>query len=848
VKPAPQPAARLSRLPSSPRLRPLVLALMSIGSAAPAWAQDQPQPAPPTTTLERVEVIGASPLPGLDLRKDQVAAPVQTATGAQLQRSGATSLGDFANRRLNGVHINEMQGNPMQPDVNFRGYTASPLLGTPQGLSVYMDGVRLNQPFGDVVSWDLIPTSAISTITLMPGSNPLFGLNTLGGALAVETKDGHNNPGGAVEAGYGSSGRLTGGFELGGSNAAGWDWFTTAQYFNEDGWRQASPSEVIQLFSKVGWRDARTRISLTASLANSDLIGNGLQEQRFLQRDYSSVYTIPDQTQNNSTFFNLAATREINESFSFSGNAYYRHINTTTLNGDINDDSLDQSVYALSADDQAALTAAGIPFPSAPMNASNTPFPYLRCVAQVLQNDEPGEKCNGLLTRGNNSQSNYGLGSQLSWHGDAMGAKHLFVAGAALDFGRVDFQQLTQLGYLNPDRSVTGVPAYADGVSGGDVDGEPLDTQVNLRSRTRTWSLFASETASFGNTVNLTVSGRYNHTTVENRDQLRSAPDPASLDGDHTFKRFNPAIGLTWNPSRVWQFYAGYNEGSRAPTAIELGCANPEQPCKLPNSMAGDPPLNQVVTKTIEAGLRGDLGGGTSWHAGVFRADNHDDILFVADDAAGFGYFKNFGKTRRQGVELGAATKFGPLGLSLNYTYVDATYRSAETVSGAGNSTNDAGPGLEGAIQISPGDKIPLIPKQMLKAGLDYDISPKWGLDLDLIAVASSYARGNENNQHEPDGSTYIGPGYSPGYAVWNLGARYKPVKGLTLSVRVDNVLDRQYSTAAQLGNTGFDANGNFLARPLPQNADGDYPQRGATFFAPGAPRRFWVGMRYEFD
>ena len=84
-----------------------------------------------------------------------------------------------------------MQGNPFQPDVNYRGYTASPLLGTPQGLSVYMDGVRLNQPFGDVVSWDLIPRLAICHRSpLMPGSNPLFGLNTLGGALAMQTKDG----------------------------------------------------------------------------------------------------------------------------------------------------------------------------------------------------------------------------------------------------------------------------------------------------------------------------------------------------------------------------------------------------------------------------------------------------------------------------------------------------------------------------------------------------------------------------------------------------------------------------------------------------------------------------------
>ena len=152
----------------------------------------------------KVEVIATTPLPGVDLPLSQIPAPVQTAIDRDIEESGALDLADFLNRRLNGVHVNEMQGNPFQPDISFRGYTASPLLGTPQGLSIYMDGVRLNQPFGDVVSWDLIPRMAISAIALMPGSNPLFGLNTLGGALSIQTKDGRSNPGTTVQAIYGS--------------------------------------------------------------------------------------------------------------------------------------------------------------------------------------------------------------------------------------------------------------------------------------------------------------------------------------------------------------------------------------------------------------------------------------------------------------------------------------------------------------------------------------------------------------------------------------------------------------------------------------------------------------------
>jgi outer membrane cobalamin receptor len=109
------------------------------------------------TTLPAVEVIGNMPLPGMSQPRNEIAAPVQSASSRDIERTGALDLGDFMNRRLGSVHVNEMQGNPFQMDVNYRGYTASPLLGTPQGLSVYMDGVRMNQPFGDVVSWDLIP-------------------------------------------------------------------------------------------------------------------------------------------------------------------------------------------------------------------------------------------------------------------------------------------------------------------------------------------------------------------------------------------------------------------------------------------------------------------------------------------------------------------------------------------------------------------------------------------------------------------------------------------------------------------------------------------------------------------
>lgn len=843
----------MQTIPSASRRRAVLapVAAAAIAACSPAaFAQSAP-----ITTLPTVEVIGITPVPGVGLPKEQIPAHVQTAKSADIDRSHALDLTDFMSRRLGGVHLNDVQNNPFQPDLNFRGFTASPLLGTPQGLSVYVDGVRMNQPFGDVVSWDLIPRAAIASLALVPGSNPLFGLNTLGGALSVVTKDGLNHPGSSVQLSAGSHARVALEFESGGSRPDGLNWYVSGNRFHEKGWRQASPTDVAQLFGKLGYKSADTTLALSVALADNDMTGNGLQEQRLQARDYASIYTSPDNTVNRSSMLNLEGTRRLDGGLTLSGNAYYRRIRTSTLNGDVNDDSLDQAVYQPSAAEQTALTNAGYTgFPTSGATAANTSFPTWRCIANALLNDEPAEKCSGVLNTTHTLQTNYGLSGQLSWDGLLDGRSNLVVVGAAVDVSRVRFTQGSELGYINPDHSVTGVGAYGDGgVTGGSVDGEPYDTRVDLSARTRTWSVFAADTLALNEQTHLTLSGRYNRTTVKNRDGIITDGSPGSLDGDHVFSRFNPAIGLTWSPSKLLNAYVGYNQGSRAPSAIELGCADPANPCKLPNSFAGDPPLKQVVTGTIEAGLRGGVPKQYSWNLGVFRADNRDDILFVADNQAGFGYFKNFGKTRRQGLEAGLSMRVGEaLNVGVNYTYLDATYRSTETVDGSANSSNDqatAGfPGVEGTITIQPGNRIPLIPRQILKLFADYQLSPAWSLGADVAAVGSSFARGNENNQHRPDGVYYLGSGRNPGYAVLNLSADYRPTPKWALFAQINNVLDRKYSSAAQLGATAFDANGNFLARPFPADANGDRPLQNSTFYSPGAPRSFRVGVKYSFD
>jgi outer membrane receptor protein involved in Fe transport len=835
----------------------LLLGMMLAAEAGVVRAQSKPAPPPtpppaqPPLTFE-ITVIGTTPLPGVEVPPLQVPGPVQTATDRDIDRSGALDVSDFLKRRMNGVFVNEVQSNPFQPDVNYRGYTASPLLGTPQGLSVYLDGVRLNQPFGEVVSWDLIPRIALASTTLSPGSNPVFGLNTLGGALSLRTKDGRSHPGTSIQAVYGSDVRRALEFEHGGHTAAQrFHWYVAGNLFAEDGWREDSPSDVRQVFGKAGWHRDRGDVSISLGHASNSLTGNGLQDFRLLEADQASIYTKPDTTDNRSTLLNVTAGRRIRPNLSLLANGYYRDIRTKTLNGDLNEESLDQSLYQPGAAERAALAAAGYgTIPASGLDASSTPFPSLRCIGNVLLNDEPSQTCNGLINRTGTRQHNGGVAAQLMHRRDIRGRQNRLTVGTAFDRSSVGFVQSTQLGNLNPDRSVTGVDSFGDGgLTGGDAGGEPYDTRVDLDGDVTTWSLFATDTLALGPRAHLTLSGRYNHTTVQNRDAINRGGGPGSLDGDHTFSRLNPSVGVTFDLTPHMNLYGEYGEGSRAATSIELGCADPEEPCKLPNAMAGDPPLDQVVTRTVEGGVRG-TSGGLFWNAGFFRARNTDDILFVMSDQTGLGYFRNFGETLRQGIELGVKHQRGRLSIGAGYTFLGATFESRETVNGESNSSNDAAedgePGLEGNIEIEPGDRLPFTPQHQFKVFADIQVTRRLNLDLDLVAIGESYARGNENNAHEPDGAYYLGAGTVDGYAVVNLGGRYGVTRKIEIVGQVNNLFDQAYATGAQLGPAGFTESGTFIARPLPA-VNGEFPLRHTTFLAPGAPLRGWIGLRLRF-
>jgi len=735
-----------------------------------------------TIELGKVEVVGVTPLSSLGVPIEQVPSNVQTAKAKDIQDQHGLSIADYMSQNMAGVNINEAQNNPYQPDVNFRGFTASPLVGTPQGLSVYQDGVRINEPFGDTVNWDLIPQNAISSIALMPGSNPLFGLNTLGGAISVQTKSGEHNPGGGLQVSGGSWGRWAVEGEYGGKLSNGVSYFFAGNKFEEQGWRDSSPSSVLQGFGKLGWSDEKTDVDISFTGADNELTGNGYQAQSLLPTfGYNSIYTKPDITKNKLGFINAKVSRWLSDELLLTTNAYYRHNRTSSYNGDLNGD-----------------------FGTGAVGNADT--------------------YEGVINQGRTNQKGYGVGAQLTWVLD----KNQLTAGVSADLARINFEQTSQLfSTFDASRGVSGTL-------------DVVNQDVSLKGRSRTWSAFATDTYNVTPKLALTASGRYNNTEINNNDLLIPvAGTLGSLTGSATYQRFNPALGLTYSVVPELNVYAGYNEGNRAPSIIEMGCSDPLSPCNLPNAMAGDPPtLKQVVAKTFEGGVRGKFSDATKWNVSVYRATNFNDLQFIAANSSGAGYFNNVGKTRRQGMDLGLSGEAGDFRWSAGYSYIRATYEGTFDIASDVNSSNHVDGSGNNVITVNPGDNIPGIPKHQLKFRGEWRALPTWTVGASAVLFADQYARGNENNQHQADGVNYMGSGKVGGYGVLNLDTRYTlPNTGWQVFAKVNNVFDREYYTSAMLGTNGFDAAGVFAAGA----------GANETFLAPGAPRAGWIGMRYDF-
>ena len=741
------------------------LALAALAACLPAHAQTGVNPATATEGAA-IEVVGTRPLPGLATPLRDIPASVQSTTSRELAERDARDVPDELGRSFAGVTLNDPQGNSFQQTLNYRGFSASPLLGLPQGLSVFVDGVRVNEAFGDMVNWDLIPRNAIATSHLLSGSNPAFGLNTLGGVLAIHTKSGFAFPGSAIRLGGGSFGRRTLEAETGGHGERA-DYFAAVNLQDETGWREHSPSSLRQGFFKAGWQDSRTDLDVSLSLADNAMQGTQALPVSMLANP-RQAYTYPDRTQNRMSFLTARASRFLGDDVLLSGTTYVRGLRQSTFASNVNGDF-----------DPAAGAAPGNP--------------------------------EAFNARGDLNQRSAGAALQLVIRRELGEAANEFTLGASVDGAAADFSQDRQEAAFTADRGTLGTGDFMPTV------------QVGAQNRNR--GLYFIEQLAPSPQWTFTLSGRYNFATVQLRD--RSGTRPA-LDGDSSFRRFNPGLGASWNPSDAVTLFAAASEGMRVPSPVELTCADPGAPCSLPNQFLADPPLKPVVARTIEAGTRLRPGKQFRMSASAYRSVLSDDIQFVTSGTnTSTGFFQNAGDTLRQGFDLTASARTGDVSLSAAYSVLRAEYLTPFRMHSPNNSSRDAAD----EIAIGRGNKIPGIPSNAVKLFVEWSPVQPAALGLGWISFGRQYARGDENNQDAH--------GALPGYSVVQAFARYRLDRQWELSLKVDNLFDRRYQSFGVLGRNFFTGPGNSF------NPSGASTEQ---FVAPGAPRAVWIALRYETE
>jgi iron complex outermembrane receptor protein len=384
----------------------------------------------------------------------------------------------------------------------------------------------------------------------------------------------------------------------------------------------------------------------------------------------------------------------------------------------------------------------------------------------------------GEIDRTSTATNGFGGSIQAATTAKLLDHDNRFVVGASLDNGRVRFGTTSELGTINQDQFpfVQGVGIYINQPS-GDV------APVGLLAKTLYTGVYATDTFDVTSRLAITAGGRFNNAQINMQDAIGNND---ALNSSNTYSRFNPVIGATFKVSPNVTAYAGYSEANRAPTPLELGCADPLRPCLLDNALVSDPPLKQVVSHTYEAGLRGrydihDKKGLLTWNFGIFHAENTDDIINVASPIPGHQYFQNGGNTLRQGMEAGADLKWDRWNVYANYTWIDATFLSPLTLSSPNNPFANAA----GQIFVVPGNHIPAVPSYRFKAGADYKITAAWTLGADINAVGSQYLVGDQSNLNPK----------VPAYWVVNAHSSYQVSKNVEVFGLVRNLFNQRYYT-----------------------------------------------------
>jgi len=755
-------------------------------------------------------VVTATAVPGTAIDIDKIPGNVQILSTADLIREGSASLTGALNSGLSSVNINDDLDDPFQPDILYRGFEASPVLGTPQGLAVYQNGVRINEAFGDTVNWDLFPDIAINQVELV-SSSPLYGLNALGGAISVTMKNGFTYQGADVELSGGSYGQraITAQYGIE-SGALGF--YIAGRALGWDGWREFSSDRMRDLYAVLSVHTDAATLDFSFTRADNRMNGQGAAPVQELAVNRSLVFTGPQTNINTLDFFTLNGTLKITDAWSLQTVLYYRQFAQTVSNGN-------------TTDYEACANTPGI------LCQPDGVTPLTNSAGQTLPDISNG----GTAFIGENDFElirAWGRGAALQATDDESigGLENHFTLGAAVDYASTSYFTGAQIGVINsqllvlPSNLIVDTPENSQAA----IDnGDPVPVSVD--STNRNLGAYLTDTLTVNPALAVTASGRYNIAHVDLADQLGT-----NLDGYNRFVHFNPALGATYKLLPTVTVYGGWSQNTRTPTASEIECSNPLTPCLLPTNLAGDPPnLRQVVARTEELGLRGKSAiqaartAEVSWNLSLFRTLLHDDIFGIATSVSQ-GFFQNIGDTRRQGIEAGINYRAERWSAFANYSLVQATFQSPLTVPSPSNPSQDA----LGDIQVEPGDHLPGIPDHRLKLGVDYEFIPDWTVGATLNYVSSAYYVGDESNQLAP----------IPGYTTVNLHTAYKPIKHLQFFATFNNLLNRKYATWGILSDpTGIGAPG------IPANGVTNGPGVDNRFLSPAAPFEAFGGVRILF-
>jgi iron complex outermembrane receptor protein len=743
---------------------------LAVLACVPAGARAQ------SFTLPEISVAASTPVPGPGIERDKLPFDSRVLDASAVQRHGPPDALRALEESVGAVTLSNAQNNPFQPSLLYRGFEASPLGGNAQGLAVYLNGARFNQPFGDTVNFDLIPDLAIDRITL-EGANPAFGLNALGGALAIQLKNGFTFHGTEATALGGSFGRYEQTFQHG-QQIGNTGIYVAERVLGDDGYRAHSPSRLRQIYADIGHKVEGSEFHLNYIGAWNSLVGNGSTPVELLALDRNAVFTYPDRTRNEFGRIGLQGNIDVSKDFSLQTNLYYGRLRQQTQNGDATQVGPCATDPAILCDDAGAPIrgAGGGPVPN---SITASPFSRLPAFADRFPAGGPY----ALLNRTSTDSTGFGGTLQGTYTGDLFGHPNRLVMGGSFDGGFTRFGATSEVGGLTLDRGFAG-PGTIFSTEDNAI------TPVDVRARNLYGGLYLQDVFDVTDRLAVNVGGRFNIARIQLRDQLGTA-----LNGDHSFQRFNPNGGLSYKVTPNVTAYAGYSEANRAPTPAELSCADPAAPCSLTNFFVGDPPLKQVVARTVEAGLRGTVpavegGAALTWKAGYYRTQSSDDIQFVSSPTPGRAYFQNVGTTLRQGVEIGAGLTAERWSAFVEYALTDATFQTPLTLNAPLNpfaSPNPADPGNPdaGIIQVRPGDRLPRIPLHSVKLGLEVLVTPEWKIGLTARAFSGRYLVGDEANLNRPTAP----------YGIINLSTSYQVTKNIQVFGLVENLLDAKYAT-----------------------------------------------------